>query len=148
LTSQPAHESPNQLSRSLTANVLTVEGMRPVDLELRYDATCPYAVTATFTSADRPVTWTFGRDLLRQGLYEPVGSGDVHVRPDLDDDGRAAVLLELRSPDGVGLAVLPSLEVRAFVEGATEVVRPGSESRHLDIDAELAALLEAELPGH
>ncbi len=133
--------TPTQLSRSLTANMLTVDGIRSVDLELRYDASCPYAVTATFYDDGIPVSWTFGRDLLRLGLFEPVGAGDVHIRPDLDELGRAVVLVELRSPDGVALALLPAREVSSFVDGAVEVVRPGSESRHLDIDAGLRALL-------
>lgn len=133
--------SSTQLSRSLTASMLTHDGTRAVDLELRYDASCPYAVTATFDDDGAPVSWTFARDLLRLGLYEPVGAGDVHIRPDLDDFGHAAVLVELRSPSGVALALLPAREVSSFVDGAVEVVRPGAESRHLDIDAGLRALL-------
>ncbi|HEU4513286.1 MAG TPA: SsgA family sporulation/cell division regulator [Nocardioidaceae bacterium] len=129
------------LSHSLTASMLTVDGTRPVDMELRYDASCPYAVTATFYESGVPVSWTFARDLLQLGLHEPVGAGDVHIRPDLDDYGQAAVLVELRSPEGVALALLPAREVGAFVDGAVEVVRPGFESHHLDIDAELRELL-------
>jgi hypothetical protein len=136
--------TPNQLSRSLTASMLTIDGTRPVDLELRYDASNPYAVTATFDDNGIPVSWIFARDLLRLGLYEPVGAGDVHIRPDLDDSGHAAVLVELRSPGGVALALLPAREVGSFVDGAIEVVRPGAESRHLDIDAGLRELLLEE----
>ena len=47
--------------------------------------------------------WTFGRELLSDGLYEPSGDGDVHVWPCLDSDGRAVVIIELCSPDGEAL---------------------------------------------
>lgn len=132
------------MSRSLTARVLTPEGMRSVDVELSYDPSCPYAVTATFLGDGAPVSWTFARDLLILGQYEPVGSGDVHIRPEVDDAERAAVLLELRSPGGIGVAMLPAMEVNAFVEASTETVRPGAESDHLDIDAAVHAVLVGE----
>lgn len=141
MTHRPDDRSPTLVSRSLTANLLSPDGVHDLDLELRYDSSCPYAVTATFTVHGRAVSWVFGRDLLREGLNEPVGSGDVHVRPYLDDAGRAAVLLELRSPQGVGLVVMRARDVQPFVARTTEAVRPGTESRHLDIDAALRAVL-------
>ena len=53
----------------------------PIEAELRYDATDPFAVTTVFMTGHSEVRWTFGRELLAEGLYEPAGDGDVHVWP-------------------------------------------------------------------
>jgi hypothetical protein len=142
-----ADPRPTSVSRSLTAALLGPEGVREVDLELRYDSSSPYAVTATFQVDHRRVSWVFARDLLRVGVTEPTGNGDVHVRPHVDDADRAGVLLELWSPQGIGLVVLPASEVLPFMARTTEAVEPGTESRYLDIDAAVRAVLVEERRG-
>jgi len=112
--------------------------------ELRYDPRDPYAVTAVFMTGATPVRWTFGRDLLIEGLYEPTGDGDVHVWPCLDADGRAVVIIELCSPDGEALVQARTGDLSTFVERMNQAVEPGSESDHLDIDAALASIFTAE----
>jgi hypothetical protein len=141
------HRRPTSVRRSLTAALLGPEGVHEVDLELRYDSSSPYAVTATFHVDQRRVSWVFARDRLRVGVTEPTGAGDVHVRPHLDEGDRAAVLLELRSPQGIGLVLLPASEVLPFVASSNEAVEPGTESGHLDIDAALRAVLVGERYG-
>ena len=109
--------------------------------ELHYDASDPYAVTLVLTCANGPVVWVFGRDLLLEGLDEPTGDGDVHVWPSLDGRGRAVVLVELCPPSGAALVQLRSAELARFVDRTVELVAPGNESDHLDVDAGIAALL-------
>ncbi len=116
----------------------------PIDAELHYDPRDPYAVTAVFLTGDSAVRWTFGRDLLRAGLYEPTGDGDVHVWPCLDSEGHAVVIIELCSPDGEALVQARSGDLSRFVTRMNKAVAPGSESAHLDIDATLAAIFTAE----
>lgn len=132
---------PQPVCQSLTATLHGVDGTLPLHVELQYDPRAPYAVTAWFTSGETPVGWTFGRDLLRHGLYEPVGSGDVHIRPELDDQGRAAVRIELYAPNGVAVVEAPSLDIYRFVMGTVATVAPGTESLHLDIDSAIDAVL-------
>jgi hypothetical protein len=90
------------------------------------------------------VRWTFGRDLLAAGLYEPAGDGDVHVWPCLDAQGHAVVIVELCSPDGEALVQARTGDLTAFVEKMTKAVVPGTESEYLDVDAAIAALLETD----
>jgi Streptomyces sporulation and cell division protein, SsgA len=116
----------------------------PIDAQLSYDPQDPYAVTAIFQTSRSEVAWTFGRDLLCQGLYEPAGDGDVHVWPCLDADGHAVVIIELSSPDGEALVQARTGELRAFVDRMCQAVKPGTESAHLDVDATITAILEAE----
>lgn len=109
--------------------------------ELRYDATDPYAVDAVFqTGEPRGVRWVFARDLLSAGLAGPTGDGDVRVWPRVDADG-AAVLIELRSPDGRALLEAPAERLAAFLQSTYAIVPPGTESSHVDVDDLVNGLL-------
>jgi len=116
----------------------------PIEAELRYDANDPFAVTTVFRTGHTEVRWTFGRDLLAEGLYEPAGDGDVHVWPCLDTNGHAVVIIELCSPDGEALVQARTGELRNFVDRMSKAVKPGSESDLLDVDAAIAAIFAAE----
>ncbi|MGA9747189.1 MAG: SsgA family sporulation/cell division regulator [Nocardioides sp.] len=117
----------------------------PIEAELRYDAADPFAVTTVFMTGESEVSWTFGRDLLTDGLYEPSGDGDVHVWPCLDSHGHAVVIIELCSPDGEALVQARTGDLRRFVDQMSRLVKPGTESTLLDLDATIAAILAIEL---
>jgi hypothetical protein len=132
--------STTAVTSALTLELIDADGAStPLETELRYDPHDPYAVTATFLTVAGRVEWTFGRDLLIGGLYEPTGDGDVHVWPCLDGDARSVVIIELCSPDGEALVQARAADVTAFVERMTSSVAPGAES--VDIDAAIAAIL-------
>lgn len=116
----------------------------PLDAELQYDPSDPYAVTAVFKTGSQQVRWTFGRELLTNGLYEPTGDGDVHVWPCLDNSGHAVVIIELCSPDGEALVQARTGDMQAFVDRMNAVVLAGNESGLVDVDAAIAAILAAE----
>ena len=117
------------------------ERVEPVEAELRYDALDPYAVTVVFMHDGREVVWVFGRGLLMQGLHEPTGDGDVQVFPSVGADGRAVVILELRSPRSHALVQARTREVLSFLARTTRAVWPGEESDHLRVDDAITALL-------
>ena len=119
-------------------------GATPLDTELAYDPRDPFAVSATFNTIAGDVRWTFGRDLLIGGLYEPTGDGDVHVWPCLDNEGEPVVIIELCSPDGEALVQVRTTAITAFVERMTAAVAPGSEADYMDVDAAIAAIFAAE----
>lgn len=115
----------------------------PVRGELRYDAHEPYAVTMVLSAGRSLVSWTVGRDLLAQGLLEPVGDGDVHVFPELDHCGRPVVAIELCSSEGNALLEAGAREFHEFLRQTYQVVAPGTESDHLDLDSALSRFLRA-----
>ena len=117
----------------------------PIEAELQYDPRDPYAVTTVFMTGASQVRWTFGRDLLREGLYEPCGDGDVHVWPCLDSHGHAVVIIELCSPDGEALVQAKTGDLSSFVERMTKAVEPGTESALTDVDGAITAILAADL---
>ena len=137
--------APMIVSQTVTLELIDSTGSStPIESELQYDPRDPYAVTTVFMTGRSQVRWTFGRDLLAAGLYEPSGDGDVHVWPCLDADGHAVVIIELCSPDGEALVQARTGDLSAFVERMSKAVVPGSESAHLDVDATIAAILDAE----
>jgi len=112
-----------------------------IDADLVFAPADPYAVTMVFRTGLQEVRWTFGRELLMEGLYEPSGDGDVHVWPCLSSDGSAVVIIELCSPDGELLVQAHSRSVNRFVGAMLASVPDGQESAFVDFDTELTAIL-------
>ena len=112
-----------------------------IDADLVFDPADPYAVTMVFRTGVQEVLWTFGRELLVEGRYEPTGDGDVHVWPCLSSDGSAVVIIELCSPDGELLVQAGSRNVDRFVTAMLDSVPEGQESTFVNFDDELASIL-------
>lgn len=110
----------------------------PVDL--RYSITDPFAVTVAFSGDDVTVEWVFARELLLTGLEHPCGDGDVHVWPSWRA-GQDLVLIALSSPDGRAVLEADAADLRSFLDATIQLVRPGTETDHVDLDAAIAALL-------
>jgi hypothetical protein len=137
--------APLVITQAVALELIDATGaVSPLQAELQYDPRDPYAVTTVFITGSSQVRWTFGRDLLSGGLFEPTGDGDVHVWPCLDTDGHAVVIIELCSPDGEALVQARTGDLSSFVERMCAAVAPGSESAHVDIDAALTAIFAAE----
>ena len=109
--------------------------------ELVFDHADPYAVAMYLEAKSGSVVWTFARELLSDGLYQPVGDGDVQVWPCLSSCGEAVVVIELSSPDGMAILQAPSREVHDFVVRTLEVVPEGEESAHMALDTLISQLL-------
>jgi hypothetical protein len=128
---------------TMAVQIATVEAEQDHNLsaEFRFDAADPWAVTMTLSTVAGPVDWTFARDLLVEGQYEPTGDGDVHVWPCLSPSGEAVVIVELDSPAGETLLQFPTRAIQDFVYAAIETVPLGSES--VDVDEWLTRILDA-----
>lgn len=142
------------MQKEVTAQSIIIEPMRMefvddegtsslLDAEFEFNPADPYAVSILFKSEPAPVRWTFARDLLLEGFYEPTGDGDVHVWPCLNADGKAVVILELVSPSGEVLIQVGSRELSAFLQSMTAAVPTGAEEELVDFDDELDELLRA-----
>jgi hypothetical protein len=112
-----------------------------IEADLVFDPADPYAITMVFRTGVQEVHWTFGRELMVEGRYEPTGDGDVHVWPCLSSEGTAVVIIELCSPDGELLVQAPARSVDQFVAAMLGSVPDGQESAFVDFDGELSALL-------
>jgi hypothetical protein len=116
----------------------------PVMSELTYDHADPYAIKVAFhTGGTDIVEWTFARSLLTDGVTHPVGEGDVQVWPS-HSAGKPVVCLSLSSPSGRALFEAPLSDLVEFLTKTYAVVPTGSESDHVDVEAELALLLWSE----
>ena len=117
-----------------------------VEASLRYDRDDPYAVHLSFLtpSGREPIEWIFARSLASDGLTGKVGDGDVRIWPS-PQDPTGPVYVELCSPSGRALFAVPRPVLAQFVDRSHEVVAPGDEAAHIDLDAELDLLLHDDL---
>ncbi|HVW44759.1 MAG TPA: SsgA family sporulation/cell division regulator [Amycolatopsis sp.] len=112
----------------------------PVFSRWSYVARDPYAVALSFRAQrGQWIDWVFARDLLIAGLSEPVGLGDVRVRPDLSFE-EGLFVVELESPDGYAVVEMRRADVESFLEATAARVPLGAESEHLDVDGFIAAV--------
>ncbi len=132
------------ITEAMRMDFVDTEGMStPLEAEFEYNPADPFALSILFKAEPVPVRWTFARDLLIEGFYEPTGDGDVHVWPCLSADGTAVVILELNSPSGEVLIQISSRAVSRFIHQMLEAVPAGGEAELLDFEDELTGLLSA-----
>lgn len=112
---------------------------------LEFNAWDPHAVKLTMYDGGDAVSWTFARELLRDGMTEPAGMGDVAVWPDTDVSGR--VCIRLVSPEGTCvLYVAGRARVRAWVRRTYVAVPAGSEDYGMRADGVLTRAIKQFTP--
>ncbi|MGW4518734.1 SsgA family sporulation/cell division regulator [Streptomyces sp. NPDC004393] len=113
----------------------------PVCMQLQYQTADPYAVRATFhLSGRKPVEWFLAREVLMEGLHQPAGIGDVRLWP-TRSHGQYMVHIVLRSTRGQAVLVVPARAMASFLRRTEDVVPPGTERCHFNLDAQLAHIL-------
>ena len=117
------------------------DGPSSLSADLVYDPADPFAVTLVFHTGAQPVSWTFARELLVEGLYDPAGEGDVQVWPCLSTTGSAVVVVELCSSGGEVVVQVGARAVSTFVTRVLAAVPLGDEGRFVDLDEGLARVL-------
>src|SRR3954463_11248548 len=99
------HGSSYGYSCPLTLQLISSGSSSEVSALFSYDVRDPYAVRITFGSAqcdfEDAVTWLIGRELLRAGLDQLTGDGDVLVGPTAPSS--EVLFLRLRAPSGEAL---------------------------------------------
>ena len=119
----------------------------PVLADLRYAADDPWAVRVAFqvgqgrSDGEGVIEWMFARQLLTEGIAAAVGEGDVRVWPAVS--GRERVInLAMASPSGSALFEIDRDALVEFLQQTYLAVPTGTEDAVVDLDAELALLLE------
>lgn len=107
-----------------------------VDVSMVYEPSDPFAVRLHIRSGEDRMCWTFGRDLMADGLRSmvPLGEGNVQVQA-------TSVLTEVSHLDVDGECVvlrLPWWNTREFIRLSQEAVARGDEL--VDVDAWLMTL--------
>ncbi|MEO6205024.1 MAG: SsgA family sporulation/cell division regulator [Mycobacteriales bacterium] len=121
----------------------------PIVASMRYESADPWAVRVGFQTGaknedgtgDGVVEWMFARQLLTDGVAATVGEGDVRVWP-TQIDGEHFVNLAMASPSGSALFEIDRDALVEFLQQTYLAVPTGSEEEVVDLDAELAILLE------
>lgn len=128
----------------LSVNVYRLMGKskNPLRADLSYDPADPLFVTVAFRPrGGTAVHWQISRDLLRDGLLQPSGTGDVRIWPTLDR-GCAVVRMRLRGRGSSALFQISLPELQDWLMRTCELVRPGTELGDADWDAAFRALLD------
>lgn len=99
--------------------------------EWSYTASRPLEVTVTFSAQPEPVTWTFSRELLADGLREPTGHGDIVVWPEHADDSEPPwCRIWLRTPAGDAELRASIADLDRFLAATWQIVPAGAEYNH------------------
>jgi hypothetical protein len=136
---------PDAVTTELVLRLVVTDGPdRAVHADLNYSPHDPYAVRVAFhTGAAEVVEWTFARSLLSDGVTHPVGDGDVQVWP-TDRAAQPGVCVALSSPSGRALFEAPLPRIVAFLTRTYSLVPNGAESSFVDVDTELALILNGD----
>jgi hypothetical protein len=122
----------------------------PLVASLFYSGEDPYAIRIAFhVGLDEPVEWIFARDLLAEGIEGRTGQGDVQVWPSAaaadpesgESDGGDVLNIELSSPFGQAHFEAPVKDITDFLRRTYRIIEAGTESEHVDVEAELNAML-------
>jgi len=127
------------------ADLLGAGEPTPVTVGLSWRASDPYAVELVFLAPHcdaEDVSWLIARDLLAEGLYLPAGLGDVHIRPHQRD--WETTVLVLASHNGRAEFEFDTEALSEFLQATYEHIPPGAEDMALDLDTQIAQLLEGE----
>ena len=125
------------MTTATTEMILISDAVLPaVNAELRYYCEDPFAVQMLLSVDQSPaICWTFGRELLLNGVNVPTGLGDVQVYPTHD-----GVIIELRSGGAAAQLLAHTPDITAFTDRTLDLVPLGSEMDHYDLDLGIASM--------
>lgn len=111
-------------------------GTEPVPTIMSYQEDDPFTITFAFHTASGMVEWNFARDLLTDLMnLGGSGLGDItFVEKGLD----IQMTLHGRDAEFPVNILFPVNDVRLFLEQTERLVPSGTESSHIDFDAEWA----------
>lgn len=112
-----------------------------IPVELGYETRDPFAVRMTFhLPGDAPVTWTFGRELLVDGINSATGDGDVRIEPtEAEELSDVHIRLRVGADQALFRASAPPLV--AFLDRTDKLVPLGQECSLGDFDEGLDQVL-------
>lgn len=107
-----------------------------IECAFQYGAEDPLAVRLELhVSADTPVTWVVGRDVLSAGVEGLSGDGDFKAWPSRAQSATPLLYLRLERPQGKAATFAADLtEVHRWLEHTYELVPAGDEHAMLDWD--------------
>ncbi|KPI07746.1 sporulation and cell division protein SsgA [Actinobacteria bacterium OK074] len=113
-----------------------------IPVELGYETSDPFAVRLTFhLPGDAPVTWTFGRELLVDGVVRTCGEGDVRIGP-AEPETFDEVLIRLQVGGDQALFRCGAAPLIAFLDRTDRLVPLGRERALADFDTLLDQALD------
>ncbi len=132
---------PKTVTTRVTLLVTAATGEAEIGAELHYDPSDPFAVSLVIgADCPAPVTWVFARELLQAGVSSPAGQGDITVEPAGERSGERVLRITLAT-DCMATMLIGTDRVVEFLVETYSAVASGCELDHIDLDAEISALL-------
>lgn len=131
------------INEAVSMTLLHPDGEQRVPVTLGYRVSDPYAVSASFVTDEETVTWFFARELLASGLQRDSGLGDIRIIP----LGGDSIVITLAPPGASAQLFASAPPIAGFLARTYALVPTGTESQHLDLDAELQGLLGRDASG-
>lgn len=107
---------------------------------LAYDQAYPLQLEITVIENGTPTTWAVARDLIQAGCYLTSGMGDVVV----STRGNAVGITFISVDNHEGTLWIRKGVVQKFLDDTYLIVPAGRESEHMNWDAAIEVLLNAE----
>lgn len=107
---------------------------------LKYDQARPLQLEITVVERGIPNVWMVSRDLVQAGCFLTTGIGDVVV----STRGNAVGITFIANTEYEGTLWLRKTTLQTFLDDTYCVVPAGEESKHMDWDAALKDLLNAD----
>ena len=123
---------------SFGQDILCRDSITYVDSRWVYKSSDPIAVDVIFNPhAKKPIIWTFGRDLPKDGLEMPAGEGDVKFEPISHREIMMTLINSIDDDEPTTLWV-PRLQLARFVLRTYKMVPKDKEDQLLKAEVEEA----------
>jgi hypothetical protein len=116
----------------------------PLAVNLEFSKEMPLAVSFVFSPEAESKTWTLGRELVSEGMYEPKGEGDIQIWPSVGAEGKATVMIALAVGKSAFLVQALAKDVHEFINETTRIAPVDEEFWAPHMDAELEEIFRAE----
>ncbi|MFJ5934177.1 SsgA family sporulation/cell division regulator [Streptomyces sp. NPDC003444] len=127
-SSSPVPPVCREIKWRTTAFLITDSCRVPLGATVRYRSRSPFVIELTLHTPAGETVWHLDRDMFLAGTEEPVGIGEVHIRPAPYDQ----VVLRLGDPSRAALIGLGRGPALRWLNTTYTVVPAGSESSHID----------------
>jgi hypothetical protein len=140
------HCTPNVVSSAVVLVLHAPDGQYEIRAVLTWRRDDPVAMTMRFIDQPGQPDWVFARSLLADGLIRWTGALDIRIGPAFatPESPRHRTGICLNSPSGSADLTADTEALTEFICASFARVPEGYEFAGVDIDSELAQLLEGE----
>ncbi|MFG2440974.1 SsgA family sporulation/cell division regulator [Streptomyces sp. NPDC048508] len=116
----------------------------PVFATFRYKESDPFAVSIDFIFDGTVTSWKFARELIKEGLRQPSGQGDITIWTAANDAKSYSIYFRLHSTEGVTIMEGDFHSISQWLEQSYMIIPCGAESLSIDWEVILRKFFEKD----